>query len=299
MNKSHRYKQNHNEEEHEHKDIQEPKIVTMRESAKFLCDGTTALRTWSAAKHLCCYFGKNRTILNNKVILELGCGTGFVGICTYLLCDSPRKIIMTDVNPASLALVQNNIRINVAALYNKLGQLYQRRQQYDVGGGRDFKLLTLDEIDNLDVETVAGYISQLNEEALCTQHLDWLNVSENALLNLNVDVVLASDVVFDVEIIPALCNVLDVLLSNRLRRIGNDNGNNSDVEREQVIAYVAFELRNEITFKSFTSELEKRFISVEIISVNDCDGEGSIDFYYDCTAECGLLKLSKINTTVQ
>ncbi|EGO31080.1 hypothetical protein SERLADRAFT_455705, partial [Serpula lacrymans var. lacrymans S7.9] len=54
--------------------------TTLLESQTTIEGGTTGLRTWRASLVLSQYLISCPTLVKNKVVLELGCGTGFLGI---------------------------------------------------------------------------------------------------------------------------------------------------------------------------------------------------------------------------
>ncbi|KAH7906474.1 putative methyltransferase-domain-containing protein [Hygrophoropsis aurantiaca] len=86
--------------------------ITLLESRKTIESGTTGLRTWRASFVLADYLIAHPGVIAQKNILELGCGTGFVGIIAAgLTCSDPRPIYMTDVNEDVLARCQNNTQL--------------------------------------------------------------------------------------------------------------------------------------------------------------------------------------------
>lgn len=54
---------------------------------------------------------KNKDKLKDKVIMELGCGTGLSGISACINCK-PREYWFTDCNSTVLNTLKNNIQIN-------------------------------------------------------------------------------------------------------------------------------------------------------------------------------------------
>lgn len=147
--------------------------IPMLESTKFLCDGTTGLTTWPGSLCLAEYCLQNKEKLENKSIIELGCGVGFLGILTTLSCN-PKKYEFTDCNDQVLQLLCANLSIN------------KIQHQY---------------IDNTN-----------EAENVVVRNLNWstFKVTDH---NDNIDVILAADVIFDPNILKDLCKTLSVLIS--------------------------------------------------------------------------------------
>ena len=76
--------------------------------------GGTALgfgaSVYDSAIALSLYLAAHRDLVKGKRIIELGCGPGLVGIVAAHL--EPRSIVITDGDPASVALTQRNIEAN-------------------------------------------------------------------------------------------------------------------------------------------------------------------------------------------
>ncbi|CAI5742796.1 unnamed protein product [Peronospora destructor] len=65
---------------------------------------------YDSAIALSLYLAAHRDLVKGKRIIELGCGPGLVGIVAAHL--EPRSIVITDGDPASVALTQRNIEVN-------------------------------------------------------------------------------------------------------------------------------------------------------------------------------------------
>ena len=65
---------------------------------------------YDSAIALSLYLAAHRDLVKGKRIIELGCGPGLVGIVAAHL--EPRSIVITDGDPASVALTQRNIEAN-------------------------------------------------------------------------------------------------------------------------------------------------------------------------------------------
>lgn len=103
--------------------------ILIKESPRLLSGmGTTGLRTWEASLFLSQYlievlendddsFDTIRRDFQNKTILELGCGTGFVGLTLYkYLSDKINKIVFTDGDTQLIDRIASNFSLNNVSL---------------------------------------------------------------------------------------------------------------------------------------------------------------------------------------
>ncbi|KAE9002685.1 hypothetical protein PR003_g19236 [Phytophthora rubi] len=76
--------------------------------------GGTALgfgaSVYDAAIALSLYLAAHRDVVKGNRVIELGCGPGLVGVVAAHL--EPKNVVITDGDPASVALTQHNIRVN-------------------------------------------------------------------------------------------------------------------------------------------------------------------------------------------
>ena len=85
--------------------------ISLLESDNLVIDGTTGLRSWSAAKHLAQFIEQNRCVVDNKNVLELGSGVGLTGIYILKTC-SPSHLTFSDHHSVVLEVLKNNIDNN-------------------------------------------------------------------------------------------------------------------------------------------------------------------------------------------
>ncbi|KAL9638763.1 MAG: hypothetical protein Q9164_001353 [Protoblastenia rupestris] len=125
--------------------------ITVLEARSLLASsGTTGFRTWEAALHLGAFlFSENgREYVNDKTILELGAGTGFLSIfcakhlgATHVLATDGSVKVVNDIKVnASLNLVDDHQRFETAILqwgHTLIGGVTDRR---DRGGHCDLIL---------------------------------------------------------------------------------------------------------------------------------------------------------------
>ena len=69
----------------------------------------TGVSTWDGAYELCNFFIRNKVLIENKNILELGSGTGLVGITIALLRPPIRQILLTDLQYTQSQIEQSII----------------------------------------------------------------------------------------------------------------------------------------------------------------------------------------------
>lgn len=90
-----------------------PCITLLEAHSLIAASGTTGLRTWEAALHLGHYLvsAEGRQLINGKIILELGAGTGFLSIlCAKHLGAS--YVIATDGSEEVIDDLASNIHLN-------------------------------------------------------------------------------------------------------------------------------------------------------------------------------------------
>ncbi|EDW78282.1 uncharacterized protein Dwil_GK16347 [Drosophila willistoni] len=88
--------------------------IVLKESISFVSEGTTGLCTWEASLALADYLLEHPDLVKDKNILELGAGTGLLGVLLKQpsLALGVRRVIMTDGSPSCVRLMRHNIRIN-------------------------------------------------------------------------------------------------------------------------------------------------------------------------------------------
>ena len=94
------------------------RTATLLESRTTIENGTTGLRTWKASYALSDFLLKRPNLIAGKNILELGCGTGFLGIIVagiQQLSGGPAvngsQLWLTDDNDIVLQRCQNNLEL--------------------------------------------------------------------------------------------------------------------------------------------------------------------------------------------
>ncbi|NXE08814.1 EF2KT methyltransferase, partial [Lophotis ruficrista] len=200
--------------------------VTLSESAAIVSAGTTGLVTWDAALHLAEWAMENPAVFTNRTVLELGSGIGFTGIAICKTCN-PKAYVFSDCHPGVLQQLAENIHLNGFVV--EPGTTHSRAESH----GRE------------------GEARNNHKPKVVVAELDWGSVTESQLLDLQPDVVVAADVVYDPEIILALIGMLQKLSAFR-------DGKPPEV-------YIASTVRNPDTYRLFQAQLDKAGIGWQII----------------------------------
>ncbi|NXI49029.1 EF2KT methyltransferase, partial [Chloroceryle aenea] len=223
--------------------------VTLSESVAVVSGGTTGLVTWDAALHLAQWAMGNSVLFSDRTVLELGSGIGFTGIAICKTC-SPRTYIFSDCHPGVLKQLTENIHLNGFIVGPETPPRIQTKSQ---GQGAE--------------------ATNCQTPELIVAELDWGSVTEKQPLDLQPDVIIAADVVYDPEIILALIGTLQNLATSR-------------ADREPPEVYIASTIRNPDTYHLFQAELDKVGIRWQIIPSHS----NSI-FLYDVQPNITILQL--------
>ncbi|NXS29270.1 EF2KT methyltransferase, partial [Pomatostomus ruficeps] len=223
--------------------------VSLAESTALISGGTTGLVTWEAALHLAQWALDNPGVFQDRTILELGSGIGFTGIAICKTCQ-PRTFIFSDCHPRVLRQLGENVRLN--------GFIPEPDGIWSIPAESQGQEVERDNCQNPKV---------------IVAELDWGSVTEEQLLGLRADVVIAADGVYDPEIILALTGMLQKLSTSR-------------ADRKAPEVFIAFTIRNPDTYQLFQAELDKAGIRWQIIPA-----QSSCHFLYDVQPDVTILKL--------
>ncbi|KZV74104.1 hypothetical protein PENSPDRAFT_749600 [Peniophora sp. CONT] len=159
--------------------------VTLFESRTTIESGTTGLRTWRASFVLARHFIAHSDIIQDCTVLELGSGTGFLGIVVaslQVLCHNVGAlpaVALTDINETVIERCIDNVRLpcNVSASHPRIS------------------VRPLDWMDALESTRLTSLRSFLDE--------------------VSPDIVLGADVLYHPDIIPALVATLKEALNRK------------------------------------------------------------------------------------
>ncbi|KAH6917094.1 putative methyltransferase-domain-containing protein [Coprinopsis sp. MPI-PUGE-AT-0042] len=189
--------------------------ATLLESRNTIEGGTTGLRTWTASFALAQYLVDHPDLVAGQRVLELGSGIGFLGIVLSAIQahnTETGRLWMTDVDETVLASCQANINLpcNVHLGQN---EIHTRR---------------LDWHDALDEARLPGLHLLLRHD-------------------INPDVIVGADIVFDPSLIQPLLAILGLALG----------------AKRATFALLALTLRNEQTMATFLNAAKAKGLVVE------------------------------------
>ncbi|KDQ31265.1 hypothetical protein PLEOSDRAFT_1037061 [Pleurotus ostreatus PC15] len=165
-------------------DTSQHRLVTVMESRTTIERGTTGLRTWLASFVLAHYLTLNPGLVIGKRVLELGSGTGFLGIVIAAIQgSSPGALWLTDVEESVL----NRCRENVQLQCNLSSS------------NTNIRYMLLDWFDAID----PSRRTRVEEFENSTQP----------------DIILGADLVFDCSLLAPLVATLELLLEPSSHRI--------------------------------------------------------------------------------
>ncbi|KAF8240765.1 hypothetical protein L208DRAFT_1420241 [Tricholoma matsutake] len=205
---------------HEIIDLPQYHTITLFESRTTIEGGTTGLRTWLASFVLSQHLISHPDLVRNKRVLELGSGAGFLGIIIaslQQLCvsnQSSSSLWLTDVNEEVLARCRHNLQMscNCSSSHPSIS----------------YRLLdwsaSLDPTSSLQLHTL------LQDE-------------------INAELILGADIIFDPTLIPALIGVLYLSLQHE------SNGPSK-------IALIAVTNRNQDTINRFLDLAQEEKLQV-------------------------------------
>ncbi|KIY50680.1 hypothetical protein FISHEDRAFT_11607, partial [Fistulina hepatica ATCC 64428] len=180
--------------------------ITLRESRTTIEAGTTGLRTWRASHVFAQYLIHHPKLVVRRHVFELGCGVGFLGIVVAALQIVHGSDDAVGVDGARLWLSDGSAPVLARCKSN--------------------------------VELECNLSSK--HPAIHYTELDWTNVSADYFSNANInpDIVLGADVIFEPSIVPPLARTIRLAVHAR-----------------HTDALIALTVRNEDTLNAFLSAL--------------------------------------------
>ncbi|XP_041061889.1 protein-lysine N-methyltransferase EEF2KMT isoform X2 [Carcharodon carcharias] len=224
--------------------------IRLGENVAIISEGTTGLVTWEAAQFFAEWAMENSEVFNCRTILELGSGIGLTGITICKTC-APKEYIFSDCHPNVLQQLRKNILSNGLLLDS------------ETWNPKD-----------CEVEVENNKVSEENQRPKITVvGLEWSEVTQEQVAELQSDIIIASDVIYDPEVVLCLVSVLEKFLIS------------GEKERSSVV-YLASTIRNPETYHQFKMELDRVGIGHQVIT-----GPTRKVFPYNRCTKIELLKI--------
>ncbi|XP_048408680.2 protein-lysine N-methyltransferase EEF2KMT [Stegostoma tigrinum] len=225
--------------------------IRLGESVAIISEGTTGLVTWEAALFFAEWAMENSEVFNCRTILELGSGAGLTGIAICKTC-TPKQYIFSDCHSNVLHQLRKNILSNGLTLDSESWNSKDCEVQLENNNGS--------EENQRPKITVVG--------------LDWSDVTQEQLKELQPDLIVATDVVYDPEVFLCLVSILEKFLIS------------AEKQRRKTVVYLASTIRNRETYHQFKMELDKVGIGHQVIP-----GPTRTVFPYNRCTKIELLKI--------
>ncbi|KAF4667013.1 hypothetical protein FOL47_003803 [Perkinsus chesapeaki] len=91
--------------------LEDPITLQYDTSGKFIEQGTTGLSQWEAGRYLASWLVANKAVVKGKRVLELGAGSGLVGLVAGKLCGAG-EVCLTDGNALVVKALEGNVKAN-------------------------------------------------------------------------------------------------------------------------------------------------------------------------------------------
>ncbi|UPR01487.1 hypothetical protein HOP50_07g48090 [Chloropicon primus] len=178
-------------------------------SAKNMLQGNTGCHCWEASFVLYEYVLTHRHSFQDKVCLELGAGCGLLGVGLQRV--NAKLAMFTDANEDSLDNLARNLRLN-----------------------------------GIDARSLSLPSSEQNNASVYCGRLAW---EEDQDCPFEFDVVLGSDITYDVDLVPCLAKLLKRILCGK----------------EGCQAFIAAMPRNEATLEEFVKAVEGSDLKIQLL----------------------------------
>jgi protein-lysine N-methyltransferase EEF2KMT len=200
------------------------KIITIKENGALISNGTTGLKIWDAAIALSEFILNNKQLLEDKNILELGSGSGLLGLVAAKETNV-KKCYVSDCHDEVLKLLKENLKIN-----------YPGRQEIDPSANKT------------EDDTVQCSLIDENECEIGVLKLPWEECEQRNLFEIiEPDILLAADIVYDNSVFIPLIETMNLIFS----------------KNDKLLFILSCTVRNIDTLTSFLEllgELRKYFI---------------------------------------
>lgn len=232
------------------------KICVIKNTYSIISRGTTGLCVWEGAMVLAEWCLQNKNLLEDKIVLELGCGVGMTGLVTIENCKV-KSYIFSDCNDEVLKILKHNVQINIEGsdeersttetdngtqgtddVTNVMSDLITKVSRVNIASDND----SVDTVmKNLYQEQNVNVNYKFQKSLISIRKLSFEELSHLKMDEIFCDVVLASDIIYDSDLFPSLKNAL----ANIFDQI------------KSCTAIFACKVRNMDTYKSFVDILKE------------------------------------------
>ena len=191
--------------------------------SKNLFAGNTGAHEWTAGFKLAELAINEPGLVYNKTVLELGSGAGLAAVA--MLRSQPLRMILTDKSKESNDNLERNVRENISKTTTTIGNVTIRRENESdplppMPTGEDvYRKEALASKNRTEEEEMGFTYSCENIDSFISiRELDWFSEEETLKTVadvINPDLIVASDVGYDPDLLPGLINTLDIFLRKR------------------------------------------------------------------------------------
>ena len=195
--------------------------------SKNLFAGNTGAHEWTAGFKLAELAINEPGLVYNKTVLELGSGAGLAAVA--MLRSQPLRMILTDKSKESNDNLERNVRENISktttTTTTTIGNVTIRRENASdplppMPTGEDvYRKEALASKNRTEEEEMGFTYSCENIDSFISiRELDWFSEEETLKTVadvINPDLIVASDVGYDPDLLPGLINTLDIFLRKR------------------------------------------------------------------------------------
>ncbi|KAK4302213.1 hypothetical protein Pmani_025710 [Petrolisthes manimaculis] len=199
-------------------------VVSLKETCNLICNGTTGMCTWKASHVLGPWCARESQLFHKKNILELGAGLGLTGITVVRTCH-PASYTLTDLHETVLKTLRENVVLNLG------------NENHD----RIHDVSTPSSVSEYEGKGIAVQI-RYKDTDVQVMKLNW----EEGICNMEPDVILGADVVYDNEVTLPLVKLLKVITT----------------KRPKVDIFLACTLRNPSTYAYFKELLASHALHI-------------------------------------
>ncbi|XP_062914851.1 protein-lysine N-methyltransferase EEF2KMT isoform X1 [Mobula hypostoma] len=227
--------------------------ITLAEKVAMISEGTTGLVTWEAALYFAEWAMENPEVFNCRTVLELGSGIGLTGIAICKTCNL-KRYTFSDYHSNVLKQLRKNIIRNNLQIDSGIWNTKDCEVEVDSNNGSE----------------------EIQRPKVAIVRLDWGAITQEQASELQSDIIIATDIIYDPEVVLCLVSALENLL------VATTSGK----MKTSTVVYLASTIRNPETYHQFKVELGKIGIKYQTMK-----GPATELFPYNRCTKIELLKL--------